>query len=92
MSNASTVEGRATLPTSVLKKRTKSWKTSDNLNDLLVDRLTWTVTLSPSEKKSVPALLDSGSEANARNPAYATELELLIRKTELELRRLTVPL
>ena len=90
-SNASTAEGRATSPTSVLRRRTRNQKTSDSLDDLRGDGLTWTVSLSPSKKKSVPALLDSGSEANARNPAYATELELLVRKTDLELRRSTTP-
>ena len=37
------------------------------------------------------ALLDLDSEANTMNLAYATELELLIKKTELKLKRLTAP-
>ena len=37
MSNASTVEETAILPTSVLRKRTRSRKTSDNLGNLHVD-------------------------------------------------------
>ena len=39
MSNASNVEGSAISPTSVLRKRTKSQKTSDSLNNLCVDGL-----------------------------------------------------
>ena len=37
MSNASTVEERAILPISVLKKGTRSQKTSDNLDNLYVN-------------------------------------------------------
>ena len=37
------------------------------------------------------ALLNSVSEANAMSPAYAAEPGLLVRKTELELKRSTAP-
>ena len=67
--NASTVERRAISPTNILEKKTRSQKTSDSFNNLCIDGLTWTVTLSPFEKKSVLALLDSGSEVDANKLA-----------------------
>ena len=69
MLNASTAEGRAISPINVLRRKSRSQKTSDSLDNLRVDGLTWTVTLSPSEKKSVSALLDSRSEINANGLA-----------------------
>ena len=76
---ASTVERRAILPTSVLKRRTKSQKTSNSLDDHRIDGLLWTATLLPCEKKSVLALLDSKSEVNAIHPTFAKELGLRVR-------------
>ena len=66
MSNASTVEGRAISLTSVFKRKTRSQKTGDSLDDFCVNRLMWRVTLLSFKKKSVLALLDSGSEVNAK--------------------------
>ena len=79
MSNAFTAEEKAISPTNVLKRRIRNQKTSDSLDNLCVHGLMWMVTLLPSEKKFVSALLDSKSEVNAIYPTFAKKLGLWVR-------------
>ena len=79
MLNAFIIEKKAISPTSVLKKRIKSQKTSDSLDNLHIDGLAWMVILLIFEKKFVLSLFDLGNEVNTMHLIFAKKLGLWVR-------------